>query len=98
VFRIGDNGIGMDGVANSVWIMAVRAVPDGDEYDKDIALALRYAVDNGAKVINTSFGKGFSPHKEWVYDALKYAAQKEDRSVLWRNDNPEHQYAYTHAG
>ena len=72
-----NNGIGMDGVANSVWIMAVRAVPDGDEYDKDIALALRYAVDNGAKVINTSFGKGFSPHKEWVYDAIKYAASKD---------------------
>lgn len=67
----------MDGVANSVWIMAVRAVPDGDEYDKDVALALRYAVDNGAKVINTSFGKGFSPHKEWVYDAIKYAASKD---------------------
>ena len=72
-----NNGIGMDGVANSVWIMPVRAVPDGDEYDKDVALALRYAVDNGAKVINTSFGKGFSPHKEWVYDAIKYAASKD---------------------
>ena len=56
---------------------AYRAVPDGDEYDKDVALALRYAVDNGAKVINTSFGKGFSPHKEWVYDAIKYAASKD---------------------
>ena len=58
-------------------IMPVRTVPDGDEYDKDVALALRYAIDNGAKVINTSFGKEFSPHKEWVYDALKYAAQKD---------------------
>jgi hypothetical protein len=43
-------------------------VPDGDEYDKDIALGIRYAVDNGAKVINGSFEKLFS-HKEWVYDA-----------------------------
>lgn len=70
------NNIGMDGVANNVKIMVVRAVPDGDERDKDIALALRYAVDNGAKVINTSFGKYFSTHPEWVYDAIKYAAKK----------------------
>ncbi|WP_461532571.1 S8 family peptidase [Sinomicrobium sp.] len=70
-----NNGIGMDGVANNVEIMAVRAVPDGDEYDKDIALAIRYAVDNGAKVINTSFGKYYSPHVEWVRDAIKYAAE-----------------------
>ncbi|WGF93485.1 S8 family serine peptidase [Aequorivita marisscotiae] len=71
------NGIGMDGVANNVQIMAVRAVPDGDEYDKDIALAIRYAVDNGAKVLNTSFGKYYSPHADWVYDAIKYAASKD---------------------
>ena len=71
------NNIGMDGVADHVRIMPVRTVPDGDEYDKDVALALRYAIDNGAKVINTSFGKEFSPHKQWVYDALKYAAEKD---------------------
>jgi len=72
------NNIGGDGVAsNNVEIMAVRAVPDGDEYDKDIALAIRYAVDNGAKVINGSFGKSFSPHKQWVYDAIKYAEKKD---------------------
>ena len=57
--------------------MAVRAVPDGDEYDKDVALGLRYAVDNGAKIINTSFGKGFSPKKEWVFEAIQYAASKD---------------------
>src|SRR5690554_5746195 len=74
-----NNGIGMDGVANNVQIMTVRAVPDGDEYDKDIALAIRYAVDNGATILNTSFGKYYSPNKEWVYDALKYAA---DHDVL----------------
>ncbi|NVK08235.1 MAG: S8 family serine peptidase [Tenacibaculum sp.] len=71
-----ENGKGMNGVAN-VKIMAVRSVSDGDEYDKDVALGIRYAVDNGAKVINTSFGKGFSPNKEWVYDAIKYAASKD---------------------
>ncbi|MEM7185136.1 MAG: S8 family peptidase [Bacteroidota bacterium] len=72
-----NNGIGMNGVADNVRIMAVRAVPDGDEYDKDIALAIRYAVDNGAKVINTSFGKYYSPHPEWVWDAIKYAGEKD---------------------
>lgn len=70
-----NNGIGINGVANNVLIMPVRAVPDGDEYDKDVALAIRYAVDNGAKVINTSFGKSFSTNPEWVIDAIKYAAK-----------------------
>lgn len=73
---IRNNGVGMDGVADNVKIMTVRAVPDGDEHDKDIALAIRYAVDNGAKVINMSFGKGFSPEKKWVDDAVKYAQSK----------------------
>lgn len=72
-----DNNIGMDGVAQNVEIMALRAVPDGDEYDKDVALAIRYAADNGAKVINTSFGKAFSQNPEWVWDAIKYAAKKD---------------------
>ncbi len=72
-----NNGIGMNGVANNARIMVVRTVPDGDEYDKDVALAIRYAVDNGAKVINTSFGKYFSTHPEWVRDAIKYAASKD---------------------
>jgi subtilisin family serine protease len=71
-----NNGKGIDGIADNVRIMMVRAVPDGDEHDKDIALAIRYAVDNGAKVINMSFGKSFSPHKDWVDDAVKYAESK----------------------
>lgn len=70
------NGKGMDGVADNVKIMMIRAVPDGDEHDKDIALAIRYAVDNGAKVVNMSFGKGYSPEKGWVDDAVKYAESK----------------------
>ncbi|MFD0863195.1 S8 family peptidase [Sungkyunkwania multivorans] len=72
-----NNNKGIDGVANNVEIMAIRAVPNGDEYDKDIALAIRYAVDNGAKIINTSFGKAFSPNAEWVRDAIKYAGEKD---------------------
>jgi subtilisin family serine protease len=77
IAQVRDNNLGGDGVATNARIMAVRAVPNGDEYDKDIALGIRYAVDNGAKVINGSFGKYFSPHKEWVQDALKYAAEKD---------------------
>jgi subtilisin family serine protease len=71
-----NNGKGVDGVADNVRIMMIRAVPDGDEHDKDIALAIRYAVDNGAKVVNMSFGKYFSPQKSWVDDAVKYAESK----------------------
>ncbi|WP_310558476.1 S8 family peptidase [Flavobacterium sp.] len=77
VAQVRYNGLGGDGIANNVEILTVRAVPDGDEYDKDIALGIRYAVDNGAKVINGSFGKSFSPHKQWVYDAIKYAESKD---------------------
>lgn len=72
-----NNKIGAKGIAKNVKIMAIRAVPDGDEYDKDIALAIRYAVDNGAKVINTSFGKYFSTNPEWVREAIIYAASKD---------------------
>src|SRR5579862_2169195 len=76
IAAIRGNGIGMDGIADNVIIMPVRASCDGDERDKDVALAIRYAVDNGAKVINMSFGKPFSPGKEWVDEAVKYAAKK----------------------
>lgn len=71
-----NNNIGIDGVADNVRIMAVKVVPDGDERDKDVALGIRYAVDNGARIINMSFGKGFSPNKVWVDDAIKYAESK----------------------
>jgi cell wall-associated protease len=70
------NSIGIKGIADNVKIMPVRAVPNGDERDKDIANAIIYAVDNGAKIINMSFGKSFSPEKEAVDKAVKYAEQK----------------------
>lgn len=72
-----NNGKGANGIANNVEIMSIRAVPNGDEYDKDVAKAIRYAVDNGALVINGSFGKAFSPHSQWVRDAIKYAADND---------------------
>lgn len=70
------NGKGGDGVAENVLLMSLRAVPNGDENDKDIALAVRYAVDNGAQVINMSFGKAYSPKAKEVYEAFKYAESK----------------------
>ncbi|HEX8386903.1 MAG TPA: S8 family serine peptidase [Rubricoccaceae bacterium] len=76
------NGIGIDGIAPNtateqpVRIMAVRAVPDGDERDKDVANAIRYAVDNGARIINMSFGKAFSPQKSAVDEAVRYATER----------------------
>lgn len=71
-----DNNLGIKGVATNVKIMAVRVVPNGDERDKDVANGIRYAVDNGAKVINMSFGKAFSPYKKVVEEAVRYAESK----------------------
>lgn len=70
------NGTGIDGVADNVKIMVVRVVPDGDERDKDVANGIRYAVDNGAQIINMSFGKAFTSNKNVVDDAIKYAQEK----------------------
>ena len=71
-----NNNIGIDGIANNVMIMPIRNTPMGDEADKDVANGIRYAVDNGAKIINMSFGKDFSPDKKNVDDAVRYAQQK----------------------
>jgi cell wall-associated protease len=71
-----NNSIGINGVANNVRIMGIRVVPEGDERDKDVANGIRYAVDNGARVINMSFGKGFNWDKVVVDSAVKYAEQK----------------------
>ncbi len=72
-----NNGIGMDGIAGDVAkIMTLRTVPNGDERDKDVANSIYYAADNGAKIMNMSFGKGFSPYKEVVWKAIQYADRK----------------------
>lgn len=70
------NGLGVNGIADNVRIMSVRAVPNGDERDKDVANAIRYAVDNGARIINMSFGKSISPDKAVVDEAVGYAEKK----------------------
>ncbi|MEL6718599.1 MAG: S8 family peptidase, partial [Bacteroidota bacterium] len=72
-----NNDVGIKGVANNVRIMAIRCVPDGDERDKDVANSIRYAVDNGASIINMSFGKGYAWDKKAVDKAVKYAAKKD---------------------
>jgi subtilisin family serine protease len=70
------NSLGVKGVADNVKIMTIRCVPNGDERDKDVANAIKYAVDNGAEIINMSFGKPYSPEKNWVDEAVKYAESK----------------------
>ena len=70
------NGIGIDGIAPAVKFMMIRTVPDGDERDKDVANAIRYAADNGAQIISMSFGKAYSPYKAAVDEAVKYADAK----------------------
>jgi cell wall-associated protease len=76
------NDEGMDGVADHVAIMSIKVVPDGDERDKDVANGIRYAVDNGAQIVNMSFGKGYSPEKFLVDDAMRYAAKHDVLLVL----------------
>ena len=71
-----NNDLGIKGVADNVKIMSIRTVPDGDERDKDVANAIRYAVDNNAKIINMSFGKSYSWDKKVVDEAVKYAMSK----------------------
>ncbi len=83
------DGEGVEGIADNVQIMSLRVVPKGDEYDKDVALGIRYAVDNGAKVINASFGKSFSPKAAWVHEAIKYAAEKDVVIVLSSGNSGE---------
>ncbi|MEO6851282.1 MAG: S8 family serine peptidase, partial [Mucilaginibacter sp.] len=74
VGAIRNNGYGIDGIADNVKLITIKAIPIGDEYDKDEANAIHYAIDNGAKIINMSFGKKISPHKAWVDEAFRYAA------------------------
>lgn len=104
-----NNAIGINGIADNVRIMMIRAVPNGDEHDKDIALAIRYAVNNGARVINMSFGKNLSPQKTWVDEAVKYAESKgvllihaagndaENVDSVDNFPNPNYKYSKFHA-
>ncbi len=76
IAAIRNNKVGINGIADNVLIMPIRTVPEGDERDKDVANAIRYAVDNGAQIINMSFGKDFSPNKQVVDEAVKHAMDK----------------------
>jgi subtilisin family serine protease len=86
IAAVKDNNVGMNGIANNVKIMSIRTVPDGDERDKDVANAIRYAVDNGASIINMSFGKSYSWDKDIVDDAVKYA-DKNDVLLIHASGN-----------
>lgn len=96
------NTLGIKGVADNVWIMGVRNTPNGDERDKDVANAIRYAADNGAKVINMSFGKAYSWDKAVVDEAVKYAVSKdvllihaagnENKNIDVENNFPTNKY------
>jgi len=72
-----NNHIGISGIATNARIMPLRAVPDGDERDEDIARAIMYAADNGAEIINMSFGKKYSPNSKMVEEAIDYALSKD---------------------
>ncbi len=99
-----ENKNGNKGINSLAEIMVLRAVPNGDEYDKDVALAIRYAVDNGAKIINGSFGKYFSSNPEWVIDAIRYASENnvlviaaagnesKDLDLLYNDNYPNDQF------
>ena len=77
IAAVRNNNLGMDGISSTAKIMCLRAVPnEGDEYDKDVAFSIRYAADNGAQIINMSFGKDFSPHSDKVREAIAYAETK----------------------
>lgn len=85
-----NNGKGVDGVADNVQIMPVSVVPaNGDERDKDVANGIRYAVENGAKVINMSFGKRLSPFKEQVDAAIRFAEEHDVLIVHAAGNNGE---------
>jgi subtilisin family serine protease len=73
-----NNGKGIDGIADQVILMPIVATTaKGDERDKDVANAIRYAVDNGARIINMSFSKRFSSDKQLVDEAFRYAEQNQ---------------------
>lgn len=72
-----NNDFGIDGIAKNVKLMILRVVPNGDERDKDVALAIKYAVRNGADIINCSFAKDFMMHPEFIYNAMKEAENKD---------------------
>lgn len=93
---IRNNGIGTQGIIDSVQIMVLRVVPGGDERDKDVALAIRYAVKNGATIINGSFGKKYSNHPEFVKDAIDYAVANDVLFVHAAGNEGENNDKVTH--
>ena len=96
VGAIRNNGIGIQGIVDSVQLMILRVVPGGDERDKDVALAIKYAVKNGAKVINCSFGKYYSKHPEFVSEAIDYAVVNDVLIIHAAGNNAENNDRIAH--
>jgi len=67
---------GIKGIATNAKIMSIIAIPEGDALDQDLAKAIRYAADNGAKIINISESKDTSPDRKTVDEAVQYAMAK----------------------
>ena len=73
-----DNGLGGNGIMDQAEIMTLRVSANGEPYLKDIALAIRYAVDHGADVILLPVQNSLYPEdqKKWISEALEYAESK----------------------
>lgn len=73
-----NNNIGIKGIADHVKIMSLRVISFFDGMsDRNLARAIRYAVDNGAKVINMSFARDYSVKKNVIDETIKYAMKKD---------------------
>ena len=82
---------------SDISFMLLRSLPYGDERDKDVINSIYYAVDNGADIINISFGKYSSPNAKEVWQAMEYAQRKGVTVVLAAgNDylNIDHKTSY----
>jgi subtilisin family serine protease len=72
-----DNGVGPDGIADNAEIMVLKTNGNIRELkDETLARAIRYAADNGAKIINISLGKYYTWNKPLVDQQVKYAMHK----------------------
>jgi len=72
IAAVGNNGIGVIGIAWHAQVMAVKGLNDfGSGDDTTLAPAITYAANNGADVINASWGGSGS--SKTIEDAIKFA-------------------------
>ena len=78
IAAVRNNGKGINGVDDHARIMMLKLFGNIREMrNDDLAPAIRYAVDHGARVISMSFGKTFSLHREAVDSAVRYAMSRD---------------------